>query len=184
MVQENFTLTEDMKFGEAHAIAILAYSLMFVIGMITNFRALYTLLDERLNKGDKNRMTLLLIHLTLADLSVCKLKKKQLYSFPPVFYFSWMRLSINYYLVVDGLEMHECLPIFWIWNFSILRLSWYKFHWKLLGRQLSAGRICLCQNQSFWLKIIFINQINNILFVNTGCWKWWKKFENAWKRLK
>ena len=82
MVQENFTLTEDMKFGEAHAIAILAYSLMFVIGMITNFRALYTLLDERLNKGDKNRMTLLLIHLTLADLSVCKLEKNSYIPFP------------------------------------------------------------------------------------------------------
>ena len=87
MVQENFTLTEDMKFGEAHAIAILAYSLMLAIGMVTNFRALYTLLDERLNKGDKNRMTLLLIHLTLADLSVCKLKKIVIFISPCFLFF-------------------------------------------------------------------------------------------------
>ena len=70
MVQENFTLTEDMKFGEAHTISIIAYSLMFLIGIITNSKSLFTLLDERINKRDRSKMTLLLIHLTVADLTV------------------------------------------------------------------------------------------------------------------
>ena len=76
MVQENFTLTEDMKFGEAHTISIIAYSLMFLIGIITNSKSLYTLLDERINKRDRSKMTLLLIHLAVADLTVRLLMKR------------------------------------------------------------------------------------------------------------
>ena len=50
MVKENFTLTEDMKFGEAHAIAILAYSIMFVVGLTTNTISLVRMLQVR--EGD------------------------------------------------------------------------------------------------------------------------------------
>ena len=88
MVKENFTLTEDMKFGEAHAIAILAYSIMFMVGLTTNtislvrmlqVRILVTrmtvmmvMLQERIQRKDRSRMTLLLIHLSVADLTVRK----------------------------------------------------------------------------------------------------------------
>ena len=47
MVKENFTLTEDMKFGEAHAIAILAYSIMFVVGLTTNTISLVRMMQVR-----------------------------------------------------------------------------------------------------------------------------------------
>ena len=91
MVKENFTLTEDMKFGEAHAIAILAYSIMFVVGLTTNTISLVRMLQvrisvtrmtvmvtmvtqERIQRKDRSRMTLLLIHLSVADLTVRKCK--------------------------------------------------------------------------------------------------------------
>ena len=47
MVKDNFTLTEDMKFGEAHAIAILAYSVMFVVGLATNTGSLAQMVQVR-----------------------------------------------------------------------------------------------------------------------------------------
>ena len=88
MVKENFTLTEDMKFGEAHAIAILAYSIMFVVGLTTNTISLVRMLQvrisvarmtvmvmvtqERIQRKDRSKMTLLLIHLSVADLTVRK----------------------------------------------------------------------------------------------------------------
>ena len=52
MVKENFTLTEDMKFGEAHAIAILAYSIMFVVGLTTNTISLVRMLQVRISVTD------------------------------------------------------------------------------------------------------------------------------------
>ena len=73
MVKDNFTLTEDMMFGEAQIVAILAYSLMFVLGFTTNIMSLVSLLGERLRRKDRSKMTLLLIHLSVADLTVhCK----------------------------------------------------------------------------------------------------------------
>ena len=88
MVKENFTLTEDMKFGEAHAIAILAYSIMFMVGLTTNTISLVRMLQvrisvtrmtvmvmvtqERIQRKDRSKMTLLLIHLSVADLTVSK----------------------------------------------------------------------------------------------------------------
>ena len=70
MVKDNFTLTEDMMFGEAQIVAILAYSLMFVLGFTTNIMSLVSLLGERLRRKDRSKMTLLLIHLSVADLTV------------------------------------------------------------------------------------------------------------------
>ena len=70
MLQSNFTLPDDMKFGEAQIIAIAAYSIMFIIGFVLNIISLYQLLVERLMKRNRNRMTLLLIHLAVADLMV------------------------------------------------------------------------------------------------------------------
>ena len=89
MVKENFTLTEDMKFGQAHALAILAYSIMFVVGLTTNTISLVRMLQvrisvtrwtvmvtmvtqERIQCRDRSKMTLLLIHLSVADLTVRK----------------------------------------------------------------------------------------------------------------
>ena len=94
MVKENFTLTEDMKFGQAHALTILAYSIMFVVGLATNTGSLVRMmqvregglvdvtrtvrmaLQDRIQRKDRSRMTLLLIHLSVADLTVRKCKYK------------------------------------------------------------------------------------------------------------
>ena len=70
MVKDNFTLTEDMMFGEAQIVAIIAYMIMFITGLTTNTMSLVSLLRERLRGKDRSKMTLLLIHLSIADLTV------------------------------------------------------------------------------------------------------------------
>ena len=70
MVKANFSLPADMIFGEAQIIAITAYSIMFIIGLVLNTISLYQLLMERLVRRNRNRMSLLLIHLAVADLMV------------------------------------------------------------------------------------------------------------------
>ena len=70
MVKDNFTLTEDMMFGEAQVVAIIAYTVMFIMGLTTNTMSLVSLLRERLQRKDRSKMTLLLIHLSVADLTV------------------------------------------------------------------------------------------------------------------
>ena len=75
ILESNFTLPDDMKFGEAQIIAITAYSIMFIIGLVLNTISLYQLLVERLMKRNRNRMTLLLIHLAVADLMVSVLRQ-------------------------------------------------------------------------------------------------------------
>ena len=70
MVKDNFTLTEDMMFGEAQIVAIIAYMIMFITGLTTNTMSLVSLLRERLWDKDRSKMTLLLIHLSIADLTV------------------------------------------------------------------------------------------------------------------
>ena len=70
MVKDNFTLTEDMMFGEAQIVAIIAYMIMFITGLTTNTMSLVSLLRERLRDKDRSKMTLLLIHLSIADLTV------------------------------------------------------------------------------------------------------------------
>ena len=72
MVSSNFSLPDNMKFGDAQIISIVAYSFMFIIGLSTNCPSLYTMLWERIMKRDRNRMSLLLIHLSVADLLVRK----------------------------------------------------------------------------------------------------------------
>ena len=42
-VKENFTLPDEMKFGDAQIIAIFIYSTLFVIGNINNISGLYSL---------------------------------------------------------------------------------------------------------------------------------------------
>ena len=59
-----------MVFGEAQAIALGAYSFLMILGLITNGASLKHLLNERFFKGNKSRMILLLIHLSIADLVV------------------------------------------------------------------------------------------------------------------
>ena len=70
MVAANFTLPDDMKFGEGQVISIIAYSILLIIGLSTNCTSLFYLLRDRLMKKDRNRMSLLLIHLSAADLLV------------------------------------------------------------------------------------------------------------------
>ena len=70
MVKDNFTLTEDMVFGEAQILAIIAYIIMFITGLTTNTMSLVSLLGERFRRKDRSKMTLLLIHLSVADLTV------------------------------------------------------------------------------------------------------------------
>ena len=70
MVRTNFTLPDDMKFGEGNIIAITAYTVMLALGLATNSISLQNLLHRRFVKKDRNRMTVLLIHLAVADLLV------------------------------------------------------------------------------------------------------------------
>ena len=70
MVKSNFTTPEDMKFGEAQIIAIVVYSLMFIVGLILNSISLLKLLKDRFVRKKKNRLSLLFIHLSVADLMV------------------------------------------------------------------------------------------------------------------
>ena len=70
MVAGNFSPTEDMVFGEANIAAIALYFVLFSIGLTTNTLSLYNLFTARLKLKDRSRMTLLLIHLALADMLV------------------------------------------------------------------------------------------------------------------
>ena len=70
MVSGNFSPTEDMVFGEANIAAIALYFVLFSIGLTTNTLSLYNLFTARLKLKDRSRMTLLLIHLALADMLV------------------------------------------------------------------------------------------------------------------
>ena len=70
MVAGNFSPTEDMVFGEANIAAITLYFLMFSVGLTTNSLSLYKLIMARLKMKDRSRMTLLLIHLAVADMLV------------------------------------------------------------------------------------------------------------------
>ena len=64
-MESNFSLPDDMKFGEAQIISITVYCIMFMIGLTTNTISLCHLI-----RRNRNRMTLLLIHLAVADLMV------------------------------------------------------------------------------------------------------------------
>ena len=41
MLESNFTLPDDMKFGEAQIIAITSYFIMFIVGLVLNTISLY-----------------------------------------------------------------------------------------------------------------------------------------------
>ena len=66
--ESNFSIPDDMKFGEAQIISITAYFIMFIIGLTTNTISLFHMLMR-----NRNRMTNLLIHLAVADLMVSRL---------------------------------------------------------------------------------------------------------------
>ena len=69
-VSSNFSLPEDMVFGKAHILSIITYSILFSIGLTFNTISLYKLLQERIIHRNRSKMTLLLIHLSIADLMV------------------------------------------------------------------------------------------------------------------
>ena len=58
------------RFTSANVICITVYCLQLVVGLAANFYSLVYLLRERMSLHNKNRMILLLIHLTCADLIV------------------------------------------------------------------------------------------------------------------
>ena len=70
LVKANFSLPPNMEFGNTEIFSILAYSIMLVIGLTTNTNFLWKSLKDRLVKKIRTRMSLLLIHLAIADLLV------------------------------------------------------------------------------------------------------------------
>ena len=70
MVASNFSLPDNMKFGDGQIISIITYTIMFFIGVTTNSTSLFYMIKDRVLKRDRNRMSLLLIHLSIADLLV------------------------------------------------------------------------------------------------------------------
>ena len=70
MVASNFSIPDNMKFGDAQVISIVTYSIMLLIGLSTNITSLFHFLRNRIIKKDRNRMSLLLFHLSIADLLV------------------------------------------------------------------------------------------------------------------
>ena len=72
MVAANFSLPYNMKFGSGQVISIIVYTIMLIIGLSTNCTSLFYLVRDRVMKKDRNRMSLLLIHLSVADLLVSR----------------------------------------------------------------------------------------------------------------
>ena len=72
MVAANFSLPDNMKFGSGQVLSIMAYTIMLIIGLTTNCTSLFYLVRDRMMKKDRNRMSLLLIHLSVADLLVSR----------------------------------------------------------------------------------------------------------------
>ena len=70
VLEDNFPWPPDMLFTSANVISISLYSVQLVVGFTANSYSLVYLLRERLVLRNKNRMILLLIHLTCADLCV------------------------------------------------------------------------------------------------------------------
>ena len=70
MLEDNFPWPPDMLFTSANVISITVYTVQLVVGLAANCYSLVHLLRERLVQHNKNRMILLLIHLTCADLCV------------------------------------------------------------------------------------------------------------------
>ena len=64
-----------MMFGDSNIAAIAVYTVMFVLGLAANSLSLFQLTRARLLRWDRSRMTLLLIHLSVADLLVGKSHK-------------------------------------------------------------------------------------------------------------
>ena len=70
ILEASFSWPPDMLFTSANIISISVYSVQLVVGLAANCYSLVHLLRERLVLHNHNRMVLLLIHLTCADLCV------------------------------------------------------------------------------------------------------------------
>ena len=70
LIEAHFPWPPDMLFTSANILSIVMYSVQLVVGLAANSYSLVYLLRERLRLHSKNRMVLLLIHLTCADLCV------------------------------------------------------------------------------------------------------------------
>ena len=74
LVSSNFTLPDNMVFGDVEFYFIITYCILFLFGFIMNIMSLYQLIRERVKKKIHSRMNLLLINLAVADLVVCQKK--------------------------------------------------------------------------------------------------------------
>ncbi|XP_023331687.1 gonadotropin-releasing hormone II receptor [Eurytemora carolleeae] len=70
LTNTNFTLPEDMVFGEAHVYSMIAYSILFIIGFYANSTSLKHFLHVRYIQRKATRINLLFIHLCISDLLV------------------------------------------------------------------------------------------------------------------
>lgn len=59
----------DMRFNEGHVVSIVAYSILLTVSVIGNVTVLTNLISRR--RSSNPRVTLMLIHLAVADLLVC-----------------------------------------------------------------------------------------------------------------
>ena len=79
----------------ANVICITVYTVQLVVGLAVNSYSLVYLLRERMALHNKNRMILLLIHLTCADLFVSNLTLLSLFSCVAIFEIS---RNIDFYI--------------------------------------------------------------------------------------
>ena len=138
----NFTLPEDMKFGEAQIIAITAYSIMFIIGFVLNTISLYQLLNERLMRRNRTRMSLLLIHLAIADLMVSMIRIKLFYLLAK--YFQVILLQVP-------LEIAWCATVSWMADDITCRIMVFN---RVVGIYLSG----------FIMIVISLDRLSAIMF--------------------
>ena len=75
-VSSNFTLPDDMVFGDVEFYFIITYCILFLFGFIMNIMSFYQLIRERVKKKIRSRMNLLLVNLAVADLVVCQVNKQ------------------------------------------------------------------------------------------------------------
>lgn len=67
---DNVELPIDMRFNEGHIVSIVIYSVLMVISAVGNTTVL--VLITRRKRISKSRIHIMLMHLAIADRSVCK----------------------------------------------------------------------------------------------------------------
>ena len=139
-VFSNFSLPEDMVFGFPQILSIITYSILFIIGVSLNATSLYKLMEERIFNRRRTRMTLLLIHLSVADLMVVKLAQ---HNFPD--------LLFQVILFQIPLEISWNITVSWMADDITCRIMMFL---RILGFYLSG----------FIMMVISLDRLSAILF--------------------